>query len=169
MTEDRSQRIKAAVQAHPRKMTLQLAQELGVPEVEVIRAFPSQRVTELDIARWETLLRSFEALGEVRVIVSNGCATAELEGQFGGFSKTGPFFNVQTASLDMHIHWEELGSAFAVEKPSHMNGVSTLSVQFYDRSGAAAFKVFLNFGEAVPPQRANQFVQIREQFRKAGA
>jgi putative hemin transport protein len=167
MTEDVAQRIQAAVQAHPRKMTLQLARDLGVPEAEVIRAFPPQRVTELDIGRWEELLHSIEALGIVRVIVSNGCATAELEGQFGGFSRTGPFFNVQTASLDMHIRWEELGAAFAVEKPSHMNSVSTLSIQFYDRDGAAAFKVFLNFGEPVSAQRTEQFAQLREQFRKA--
>src|SRR5439155_17189387 len=93
-------RIRAAVEAQPRKMTLQLAHELGVPEVEVVRAFPSERVTELDVGQWEKLLRSFEGLGIVRVIVSNSCTTAELEGQFGGFSRTGPFFNVQTASLD---------------------------------------------------------------------
>ena len=60
-------RIRAAVEKNPRKMTLQLARDLGVPEVEVIRAFPVDRVIELDIARWEELLRSFEALGVVRV------------------------------------------------------------------------------------------------------
>jgi len=59
--------------------------------------------------------------------------------------------------------------AFAVEKPSHVNGVSTLSVQFYDRAGAGAFKVFLNFGAAVTPERVEQFARLREQFRKASA
>jgi hypothetical protein len=38
------ERIRAAVEKNPRKMTLQLARDLGVPEVEVIRAFPSDRV-----------------------------------------------------------------------------------------------------------------------------
>lgn len=160
-------RIRTAVEANPRKMTLQLAHELGVPEVDVIRAFPSCRAAELDISRWEQLIPCFEELGPVRVIVSNGCATAELEGQFGGFSKTGPFFNVQTSTLDMHIRWEELGAAFAVEKPGHMDGVSTLSFQFYDKAGAAGFKVFLNFGEPVSAQRAEAFAKLREQFRKA--
>ena len=55
-------------------MTLQLARDLGVPEVEVIRAFPADRVMELDIARWEDLIQSFEAFGSVRVLVSNGAA-----------------------------------------------------------------------------------------------
>ena len=153
MLQGSEARIRAAVEAHPQKMTLQLARELGVPEVEVIRALPSHRAVELDLARWEELIRSFEDLGIVRVIVSNGCATVELEGQFGSFSKTGPFFNVQTSNLDMHIRWQELGTAFAVEKPGHMDGVSTLSFQFYDKVGAAGFKVFLNFGEPMSLRR----------------
>src|SRR5436309_12154256 len=81
-----AERIRAAVERNPRKMTLQLAHDLGVPEVEVIRAFPPDRVTELDISRWEELLRSLEAFGSVRVLVSNGATTIEVDGQFGGLS-----------------------------------------------------------------------------------
>jgi putative hemin transport protein len=165
MTKADVQRIQAAVLANPRKMTLQLARDLGVPEAEVIRAFPSDRVTELDITRWEELVRNLQTAGTVRVIVSNGAATAEMEGQFGGFSKTGPFFNVQSSTLDMHVRWEELSAAFAVQKPGHLDGINTLSVQFYDRAGAAAFKVFLNFGEPVTAERMTQFERIRETFR----
>jgi putative heme iron utilization protein len=69
-------RIRTAVEKNPRKMTLQLARDLGVPEVEVIRAFPSDRVMELDIGRWKDLLQSFEAFGSVRVLVSVHHASA---------------------------------------------------------------------------------------------
>src|SRR5205807_8048547 len=100
MTDQTNDRIRSAVEKNPRKMTLQLARELGVPEVEVIRAFPPERAAELDAARWEDLFRSFEALGPVRVLVSNGAATIEVVGRFGGFSTTGEYFNVQTDSLD---------------------------------------------------------------------
>lgn len=159
-------RIRAAVEKNPRKMTLQLARDLGVPEVEVIRAFPVDRVIELDIARWEELLRSFEALGVVRVLASNGAATIEVDGQFGGFSTAGEFFNVQTDTLDMHIRWRELAVAFAVEKPGHMDGVATLSFQFFDQSGAAAFKVFLNFGGPISPERQSLFLELRVKFKR---
>jgi putative hemin transport protein len=101
-------------------MTLQLARDLGVPEVEVIRAFPPERVAELDVARWEELLRSLEALGLVRVLVSNGANTIEVDGQFGGFSTAGEFFNVQTETLDLHIRWRQLAAVFAVKKPGHL-------------------------------------------------
>jgi len=64
MTEQ-AERIRAAVEKNPRKMTLQLARDLGVPEVEVIRAFPPDRVTELDVGRWEELIQGFEDFGNV--------------------------------------------------------------------------------------------------------
>src|ERR1017187_6858885 len=161
-----SDRIRAAVEKNPRKMTLQLARDLGVPEVEVIRAFPADRVTELDIARWEELLSSFEAFGSVRVLVSNGATTIEVDGTFGGFSMAGEFFNVQTDTLDMHIRWEQLAAVFAVEKPGHMDGNATRSFQFFDKAGAAAFKVFLNFGGPITPEREAKFIEFRSKFKR---
>lgn len=157
-------RIRAAVEKNPRRMTLQLARDLGVPEVEVIRALPDGRAVELDAARWEELLRGLEPLGSVRVLVSNGATTIEVDGVFGGFSTTGEFFNVQSDTLDMHIRWEELAAAFAVEKPGHMDGVATRSLQFFDRAGAAAMKVFLNFGGPIPPEREQRFRELRDTY-----
>src|ERR1700738_1181231 len=140
-----AQRIREAIAAAPSKMTMQIARDLEVPEVEVIRQLPDQRAVELDIARWEELLHAFETFGKVHVIVTNGAATLESVGEFGNFSTWGEFFNVQTKNLDMHIRWPNLGAAFAVEKPSHMSGLNTLSFQFYDKAGQAAFNVFLTF------------------------
>jgi putative hemin transport protein len=163
-----SDRIRVAVEKNPRKMTLQLARDLGVPEVEIIRAFPPQRVIELDIGRWEELLRSLEGFGPVRVLVSNGATTIEVDGHFGGFSTAGEFFNVQSETLDMHIRWQQLAAAFAVEKPGHLDGIATRSVQFFDPSGAAALKVFLNFGGSIQPEREAKFVELRGRFKKRG-
>lgn len=161
-----TKRIRAAIEKNPRKMTLQLARDLGVPEVEVIRAFPPDRVMELDAARWRELLESLEPFGSVRVLVSNGAATIEVDGQFGGFSTTGEFFNVQTDTLDMHIRWQQLSAAFAVEKPGHVDGTGTRSFQFFDQSGAAALKVFVNFGGPISAEREAQFNEVRSKFRK---
>lgn len=164
-------RIRAAIAQNPRKMTVQLARELGVPELDVIRAMPAGSVTELDASRWEELVRSFESLGDVHVIVSNGAVTLEAFGRFGNFSSFGEgegrYFNVQTKSLDMHVRGATIGAVFAVEKPGHMDGVKTLSCQFFHRDGFAAFKVFLTFGGAAPPpHRVEQFEGIRAKFGK---
>jgi len=165
MTEQ-SERIRVAVEKNPRKMTLQLARDLGVPEVEVIRAFPIDRVVELDIARWEELFQSVEALGSVRVLVSNGATTIEVDGVFGGFSTAGEFFNVQTDTLDMHIRWQQLAAVFAVEKPGHMDGMATRSLQFFDQTGAAALKIFRNFGEPLSSEREAWFNDVRKKFKR---
>jgi putative hemin transport protein len=161
---EHAERIRSAVEKNPRRMTLQLARDLGVPEVEVIRAFPTDRVTELDISRWEELLCSLEALSSVRVLVSNGATTVEVDGRFGGFSTTGEFFNVQTETLDMHIRWQQLAAVFAVEKPGHLDGIATRSIQFFDRTGAAALKIFLNFGGNISPEREAWFIEVRKKF-----
>jgi putative hemin transport protein len=158
-------RVREALERSPSQMTLQLARDLGVPEADVLRALPDGRAVELDAARWEEMIRGLEALGTVHVIVSNGGATLEAVGQFGHFSTWGEFFNVQTKSLDLHVRWPQLGAAFAVEKPSHMDGTPTLSVQFYDRAGQAAFKVFLNFGGRPSPERVSQFQAFRDRFK----
>jgi putative hemin transport protein len=160
-------RIQDSLRDRPNQMTLQMAREFGVPEVEILRAFPEGRAVELDVGRWEEIIRALESLGRVHVIVSNGCVTSEVVGEFGRFSTSGDFFNVQSKTIDMHIRWAQLGAAFAVEKPGHLDGVNTLSVQFYDKSGASAFKVFLTFGGSAPsPERLALFAQLRERFRK---
>ncbi len=161
-----TERIRKALAADPGRMTLQVARDLDVAEVEVVRAMPVERAIELDLNRWEEFFRALEELGSVTVIVSNGATTIEVSGSFGGFSTWGEFFNVQSDSLDMHIRWGQLGALFAIEKPSHVSGVSTFSFQFFDRAGEAALKVFINFGGKCPPEKAARFMALREQFRK---
>ena len=100
---DTREQIQAAIRENPNQMTMLLARQFGVPEVEVVRAFPDDRAVELDAQRWEELIRRLETFDKVHVLVSNGGATLEANGEFGGFSTTGDFFNVQTKSLDMHI------------------------------------------------------------------
>lgn len=163
----RAEQLRDAIQRNPQRMTLLLAREFDVPEVEVIRALPRERVVELTIDRWEEIVRALESFGPVRVLVSNAATTSEVMGEFGGFSTTGDFFNVQNDSLDLHIRWPQLAAVFAVEKPGHMDGQATSSVQFFDRAGAAAFKVFLNFGEPLAPQRRQLFDDLRTRFRHA--
>ena len=140
---------------------------MQLPEVEVIRALQGDLAHELDASRWEQIIRAFEALGNVHVIVSNGAVTLEAFGQFGKFSLTDGFLNVQTKSLDMHIRTWELASVFAFRKPSHTDGREALSFQFFDRRGDCAFKVFLTFGGHDPsPEILERYENLIRQFAK---
>ena len=159
-------KIREAIDANPSQMTVMLARQLGVPEVEVIRSFPEDKVNELDITKWEDIIRSFEQLGSVHVISTNAAVTLEVYGTFGNFSMTGPYFNVQSKTLDMHIRHGGLKAVFAVQKPGHMDGVNTLSFQFFDERGMAAFKVFLTFGGDAPPaEKVEAFTALRDKFK----
>ena len=165
--------IRAAVQEifnrNRAAMTPMIAQKLGVPEVEVIRNLPDDVSVELDATRWEEIIRDFEALGPVYVIASNEAVTLETHGTFAKFSTTGPFFNVQNESLDMHIRHQALAAVFGVAKPGHMDGVETLSFQWFAPSGRSGFKVFLTFGGNAPtPERYAQYNTICDKYRKAG-
>ena len=165
ISADKDEAIRAALRDKPGEMTMQLAKRLDVAEAEIMRRLPDGRGVELDLTRWQELFTAFEAVGTVHVIVTNGAVTCETVGEFGGFSVWEEFFNVQSKTLDMHIRFRNLGSAFAVEKPSHMDGGRTLSIQFFDLSGVAAMKVFLNFAGKPKADRLAAFEELRLRFR----
>lgn len=150
--------IREAFNRDRSQMTLMLAYKLQIPEVEILRALEGDIAHELDASRWEEIIRAFEELGNVHVIVSNGATTIEVQGQFGKFTNSDGFLNVRTKSLDMHIRSWELASVFAFRKHSHFDGHESLSFQFFDQRGNAAFKVFLNFGGHEPS------VELREKY-----
>ncbi len=161
-------RVVAYFQEKPNAMTSFAARELGVPEAEVVRQLPDNRTTELRADRFADMVDALQGFGKVYVIVSNAVTTIESFGVFGGISKSGEYFNVQSDSLDMHIRYEQLGSVFAVEKPSHISGVPTLSFQFFDQNGVSAFKAFLTFGQQEPNEELRaKWTAFRNEFALA--
>ena len=164
---ERREAIREAYNEDRSQMTLMLAHKLRVPEVEILQALEGDTARELDASRWEELIRAFEMLGDVTVILSNGAATIEVFGQFGKFNNAQGFLNVRTKSLDMHIRGWELASVFAFRKPSHLDKHESLSFQFFDKRGNAAFKVFLNFGGHDPsPELFETYEVLIEKFRE---
>jgi len=173
------EQIRAALRDNPRKMTIQLARELGVPEVEVIRTMPADAVTELDVGRWEELLRALESLGDVHVIVTNGSVTLEAFGRFGNFSCFGEgegcYFNVQTKSLDMHLR---LAVAGQVDRDLGIEAADRALHRFQagpDRRHTLAHRPSSNRTSAgevmvdLPPHRRRLTNHRRAQFRTVGA
>jgi putative heme iron utilization protein len=79
--KERSEVIRQAFERDRKQMVLLLALQFGVPEEEIVRAMPSELVEKLDLDRWEAMIRQFEDLGDVHVIVSNGAVTLENVGR----------------------------------------------------------------------------------------
>jgi len=151
--------IRAYFQHDRSRMTMMAARQFDVPEQAVLEALVGDwPIVRLDAGAFRTLMEALPALGTMRVFVRSRAAVIESVGTFGGFSETGPFFNVQTDTLDMHILHAEIGAIFAVEKWGHDTDIATHSFQFFDRAGNAAFKAFLweNFPD-VPADRIEAF------------
>jgi putative hemin transport protein len=147
------------------RMTMMAARKFGVPEQQVVEALVGHwPIVKLRDGSFNELMEAFPPLGTMRVFVRSRAAVIESVGVFGGFSETGPFFNVQTDTLDMHILHGEIGSIFAVEKWGHDTNLATYSIQFFDRSGDAAFKAFL--WESFPDVPAATIEAYRDLVRR---
>jgi putative hemin transport protein len=148
------------------RMTMMAARRFQVSEQTVLEVLIGDwPIVRLRDGIFRELMELLPTLGPLRVFVRSRAAIVEVVGTFGGFSESGPFLNVQTDTLDMHILHDEIAVAYAVEKAGHDATGETHSFQFFDHTGDAAFKVFLwdNF-PSVPPERIAAFHALAARF-----
>lgn len=143
----KEEEIREWFRKDPSRMTMVASRHFEVPEGEVINALIKEwPITALAAESFEDIMNALKAVGLVRIFVRSRAAVMECDGNLGEakFSKSGPFFNVDGGGLDMHIMPAEIRSVYAVEKKSHMNPEDhTYSLQFFDKQGDSALKIFL--------------------------
>jgi putative hemin transport protein len=160
--QERAEAVRLWFLEDPSRMTLMASRKFGVPEQAVVDSLVGQwPITRLRDGVFAELMEALPSLGTMRVFVRSKAAIIESVGLFGGYSETGPFFNVQTDTLDMHIFPAEISSIYAVEKRGHDSDFVTHSFQFFDRQGDAGFKAFLweSFPQ-VPSFRIESFHEL---------
>jgi putative hemin transport protein len=158
--------IQDYFQADPSRMTMMAARKFDVPEQAVVEALREHwPIVRLRDGVFRELMEALPILGLMRVFVRSRAAVIESVGTFGGLSESGPFFNVQTETLDMHILHAEIAAIYAVRKVGHDSDFVTHSFQFFDRRGDAAFKAFLweDFPK-VPPATVEAFHDLAGRF-----
>lgn len=139
-----SARIAEKLAANPDIKTIYLAESLGIAEPDVFRHWPvAGGVAELDPARIDAAIHALERFGVIYLVVRTPAIVSESWGAFGGFSRSGPFLNVATEGLHLHIRTGEIASGFAIRREGRTSDAHGLSIQFFDTRGHAAFKVFL--------------------------
>ena len=166
---DVAESIRAYFQDDPSRMTMMAARKFAVPERAVVDALVGHwPIVRLRDGAFRDLMEALPTLGVMRVFVRSRAAVIESVGEFGGYSETGPFFNVQTDTLDMHILHAEIGPIYSVRKVGHDSDFVTHSFQFFDKAGDAAFKAFLweEFPK-VPPHRVEAFEALTRRFSGA--
>ena len=136
--------IRSYFRDDPSRMTMIAARKFAVPERDVVDALAgAMPIRKLRDGCFRELMGELPKLGLMRVFVRSKVTVIESVGVFGGYSDSGPFFNVQTDTLDMHIFPDEVASIYSVEKTGHDSTFATHSFQFFDRDGNAGFKAFL--------------------------
>jgi putative hemin transport protein len=136
--------IREYFREDPSRMTMMASRKFEVPEAEIIGALVGQwPIRRLRDGCFRELMEELPKLGLMRVFVRSRVAIIESVGVFGGYSETGPFFNVQTDTLDMHLFPNEVATIYSVEKTGHDSTFATHSFQFFDKEGNAGFKAYL--------------------------
>jgi putative hemin transport protein len=156
--QGRVEAVRVWFREDPSRMTMMAARKFGLSEQAVVDSLVGQwPITRLREGVFLELMETLPSLGTMRVFVRSKAAIIEAVGIFGGYSETGPFFNVQTDTLDMHIFPAEIAAIYAVEKRGHDSDYITHSFQFFDRAGDAAFKAFLweNYPDVPAPRTAS--------------
>jgi putative hemin transport protein len=166
LNDDLTESIRGYFHDDPSRMTMMAARKFAVSEQAVVDALVGHwPVVRLRDGVFRELMEALPTLGLMRVFVRSRAAVIESVGEFGGFSETGPFFNVQTDTLDMHIMHAEIGPIYSVRKVGHDSNFITHSFQFFDHSGDAGFKAFLweDFPK-VPSHRVEAFEELTARF-----
>ncbi len=166
LSHDQREAIRDYFRDDRSRMTMMAARKFEVSEQAVVESLIGEwPIVRLRDGIFAELLEALANLGIMRVFVRSRAAVIESVGLFGGLSVTGPFTNVQTDTLDMHILHDEIGAIFAVEKWGHDTTSPTYSFQFFDHTGNAGFKAFLWEGfPDVPQARIDAFHALVEQF-----
>ncbi len=135
--------INAKLKANPSMKTGMLAETLGVPESDILASMPAGYANEFRIANFEEFIKGLQQLGLVYFVSKNPACVVEIKGRFCGFSRSGPYLNVNGEGIHLHLRLDHLTRIFHVTPPDSKNGTSPQSLQFFQEDGSMAFKVFL--------------------------
>ncbi|MEQ9308196.1 MAG: ChuX/HutX family heme-like substrate-binding protein [Balneolaceae bacterium] len=114
------------------------AQRLGVSEVELLST--QENVTKLK-EDWSGLFKAVESLGYVMALTRNESVVHERKGEYHNISFEGHVGLVLDPNIDLRIFQNRFGFAYAI--PVENPRGKLLSIQFFDKHGTAAHKIYL--------------------------
>ena len=120
----------------------QIARDYGTSTFEVVRALPAEHCTVVPGSRFEDILRALTEWGEVLFIVHTPDIVLECAGKVPPGSFGRGYFNLHGDSpIGGHIRAENCASIAFVSRP--FMGRPSCSIQFFNGTGEAMFKVFV--------------------------
>lgn len=147
---------RAALAAKPDGVVEAIARSHGVPTEAVLEMLPLEHRIKIDGDRFEEVWLRMTEWGEILFIVNTPDIVLECHGALVKGSAAQGYYNVHGDSpIGGHIKADNCRSIYIVDRPFH--GRRSCSVQFFNGSGEAMFKVFVRRDarrELVPEQLA---------------
>lgn len=116
------------------------AHRLGVSEAELLATDIGDTVIRLQ-ADWGELIATLESLGPIMALTRNDHAVHERKGTYRNIKINGAMGLVLDEEIDLRLFLSRWHFGFAVTEPTK-DGVRR-SLQFFDRSGTAIHKIYL--------------------------
>lgn len=143
---------------------VECAEHIGVSEAELLGAqvTGSGRCVRLDADRIDWIIKALPTLGPVMVMTRNSGAVHEKTGVFSDITVMPGHVIVQNPDIDLRIFIGQWRAAYGIHMRTGGNAadpVERLSLQFFDTSGRAVFKLF-----SVAGTNRDSFVELIRQF-----
>jgi putative hemin transport protein len=122
------------------------ARSLGVSEAELVASQCGDGVTRLQ-GDFRELMKRVPAIGRVMALTRNESCVHERKGTYEGVSNEGHVGLVLGPDIDLRVFYRQWSFGYAVEEK--LKDGLRRSLQFYDASGTAIHKIYLEPGSAV--------------------
>lgn len=157
--------LTAKLKADPDGVLERIAVDHGVSVADVVRALPPEHRTLIAGTRFLDLMAELQTWGDVLVIVHTGDIVLEGKGAIPPGTIGRGYYNLHGESpIGGHIRYENCAEIAFVARP--FMGRHSCSVQFFNQSGDAMFKVFVRRDAAreLVPEQVARFEDARRRF-----
>ncbi len=156
-------KVRHSVDKNPSKWTGELAKELEVSELEVMRCLPDEMMEEVSKDKFDAIIAEISQWGKLTVIVQNESTILEVKASFPAGTYGHGYYNLKSKDTPIggHIKIDDLAAIFFVSKP--FMKMKTYSIQFFNNNGNAMFRLYLGRDEerVIIPEQIEKFLALK--------
>ncbi len=160
-------RVVNLIEQQPKLLLGEIAQTLGLSELEVVEALPSEMVGIAPGDQAQAILETLADFGPVTTIMHAGGSIFEVKAPFPKGSMARGYYNLLGAPGELHGHLllDNIQCVALISKP--FMGKESHYFGFFSRQGENIFKVYLGRDEQrrLFAEQVNRFKQLQNQFR----
>lgn len=166
ITDDKIKKIHSIIRDNPSKMTSSIAEELQIPEGDVVKYLPDNMSIFVEPDKFEEIWETMTTWEKVTSIVTNSGIIAEMSGKLSRGKKSHGYFNLfdKDAPLNGHIKSDSISSIYLVSKP--FMKLESHSIQFFDQTGEKILSIYLgrNSKREIIPNVLESYQVLRNSF-----